>query len=221
MFRSTEQTYDNNIYMKWIFNLYSVLMMNLGFSILCALFAIATLFLSVTEQTLGIFLLLLLPFWPAMISIFATIDQYKKNRDLSPFKFFFMNGLRNFGLKGLKYGGIVLLTLTITISDIFFFSSLPIVNITIPFFVLLSALIIAFSMNMMYFRVRNPESKEIDIIRVSVYYLLRKWYVSLLNVLLFSAMLGLMFVMPQFGFLLTPAIFIGIIFLNCSNLHKS
>ncbi|MBO6454636.1 DUF624 domain-containing protein, partial [Enterococcus faecalis] len=52
------------------------------------------------------------------------------------------------------------------------------------------------------------------------YYGLRKWYVSCLNVFLLFSMFAMMFLKPQFGFVVTPVLFLGIIYLNTGKLHE-
>ncbi|MBS7577670.1 MULTISPECIES: DUF624 domain-containing protein [unclassified Enterococcus] len=220
MFRFKNQTYDNNIYMKWIYYLYCGLMMNLGLLILNLPFFGVANFLAIAPENLGIFVLSTILFYPAIIIIFAAMDHYRIYGEIESFKFFFQIGLKKYGLKGFKYGICLTLMLFITISDALLFYHLPFAKITVPFFILLSVLAIAFTINLLYFRVRNYTASLKDIMRISIYYLLRKWYVSLLNLGLFFSMMALMILKPQFGFILTPVLFIGTIFLNCSKLHQ-
>lgn len=159
-------------------------------------------------------------FYPAIISMLAVMDRYRIDRDIAPFKNFFTIGLKQFGLKGFKYGVITTVILIILFSDIQLFYHLPFAKFSVPFLVVLCLSTIILAINMMYFRVRNPKASEKSIFRIAFYYLLRKWYVSLLTILLLGAMLATMVVKPQFGFLLTPALLIGIIFLNCTKLHQ-
>lgn len=220
MLRFKNQTYDNNIYMKWIYYFYCGLMMNLGLLILNLPFFGAANFLAIAPENLGIFVLSTILFYPALIIIFAAIDHYRIYGEIEPFRFFFQIGLRKYGLKGLKYGICLTLVLFITISDLLLFYKMPFAAFTVPFFILLSILAIALTINILYFRVRNYAASFRDIFRISLYYLLKKWYVSLLNLGLLFSMIALMFLKPQFGFILTPVLFIGTIFLNCSKLHQ-
>jgi hypothetical protein len=207
--------------MKWIFYIYCGLMMNLGFVMLNLPFFMAANFLKLQSENFGIFLLSTILFYPAIISVFAVINYYRSSGDIAPFKNFFNYGLKKFGLKGLKYGCISTLILLVVISDSLLFVRLPFAKISVPFCLILSLLIVAMSINMMYFRVRNPKASEKDIFRIAFYYSLRKCYVSFLNILLFAGLIILMFIKPQFGFMITPVLFIGIIFLNCAKLHQN
>lgn len=220
MFRFKNQTFDNNIYMRWIYYIYCGLMVNIGMWLVILPFFITINYLALMPENAVFLVLSSLIFYPAIMSMFSAIDFYRQNGDISPFKFFFTYGLRQFGLKGLKYGAMVTMILIISLIDIKVTYSSPIAKISLPFFIMLMLITLALACNMMYFRVRNPKLPEKDIFRVAAYYLIKKWYVSLLNVSLFLAMVTLMAIKPQLGFLLTPAIFLGIIFLNCSKLHQ-
>jgi hypothetical protein len=219
MFPFKKQAYDNNIYLKWIFYIYCALMLNLGLLLLNLPFFVAANFLALSYPNLGILLLLTLPFYPAIIAIFAVMDKYDKQGHIAPFKDFLTQGIRRFGLTGLGYGSVTTLVLTVLISDMMLFYHLPLAQLSLPFLGLVSLLVLALALNMLYFRVRNPQAQARDVLRLAIYCLLRKWYVSLLNVLLLFAMFAVMFVKPQFGFIITPALFLGIIFLNCRKLY--
>ena len=72
-----------------------------------------------------------------------------------------------------------------------------------------------------YFQVKNPELASKDILKTAAYFTLRKWYVSLLNVVLVALVLIVMVVKPQFGMTILPVLFLGIVYLNCTQLSKN
>ena len=78
---------------------------------------------------------------------------------------------------------------------------------------------LAIMLNAWYFQVRNPQASFKDVFRISVYYGLRKWYVSCLNVFTILNVCNDV-LKPQFGFVVTPVLFLGIIYLNTGKLHE-
>ena len=61
---------------------------------------------------------------------------------------------------------------------------------------------LAIMLNAWYFQVRNPQASFKDVFRISVYYGLRKWYVSCLNVFTILNVCNDV-LKPQFGFVVT------------------
>ena len=190
----TKQTFDNNIYMKIFRWLYILFIGNLGL------------------------LLVNIPFFIAVISL-GLIDTFKEEKELDPFKTFFQK-FRQFGLRGFLISLLGLGSSIISVTDIFFFAKTTIGKWFIPLMVLLLIFGLAIMLNAWYFQVRNPQASFKDVFRISIYYGLRKWYVSCLNVFLLFSMFAMMFLKPQFGFVVTPVLFLGIIYLNTGKLHE-
>ncbi|MDR2976236.1 MAG: DUF624 domain-containing protein [Streptococcaceae bacterium] len=218
--RFNKQKFDDNVYMKLIHYIYCFLMANIGLILVSIPLFVSINFLTITTKNIWLFLLSMVFIYPGIASVFAMINHYLEYKTISPFRFFFQNGLKKFGAYGLKYGIVTTFLLTVFSVDLLLAYSLPLAQLTVPFLVLMIGLSFALCLNMLYFRVRNQTAKEKDIFRAAAYYLLRKWYVSLLNVVLFLLMFSVMFVKPQFGFIITPSIFLFIIYLNCGKLYQ-
>lgn len=212
-------TFEENIYMKIIRWAYLLLIVNVFFVILNIPFTLSALFLSLVPGNALIFWASLIFLGPGIIGVFYCADEFYKNKDLTPFKDF-LSGLKKFFVKGLMYWGIFLLVLLISAVDIVFFYQTSLAPFMVAFFVILLIFTLALSLNCFYFQMRNPNSSFRDIFRISLYYVLKKWYVSLINVVLVMCLLAMMILKPQFGLLITPSIFLGIIYLNCRKLHQ-
>lgn len=217
MFR--KQTFDNNIYMKLIRWLYILLMINLGLTLTNLPFFFAANFLAIAPQNAVWFLLAFWCFGPSMLAALATLDAFKRDQDIEPFKAFFTNYTR-FARAGWTYWTVGLVTVVVAFVDSRFFAKLPYGQWLLPFFLVLVIITFGVILNLFYFRIRNQELGFKEIFKISVYYALKKWYASLLNSCLMALIPLVMIVKPQFGFFLTPVLFLGIIYLNCGQLHK-
>lgn len=116
-----------------------------------------------------------------MIALLGLIDTFKEEKELDPFKTFFQK-FRQFGLRGFLISLLGLGSSIISVTDIFFFAKTTIGKWFIPLMVLLLIFGLAIMLNAWYFQVRNPQASFKDVFRISIYYGLRKWYVSCLNV---------------------------------------
>lgn len=215
-----KQTFDNNIYMKLFRWGYIFLMSSVCFTIATAPFFLSVVLLAVDSHNLLPFIFSLLFLGPAMASVLSVIEVFKEEKDVEPVRQFLI-GYRRFGLKGLLFwlpgwGGSV-----IAVTDILFFSTIANGQWLVPFFLLVAIVGLAFSINCWYFQMKNPKAAISAIFQIAFYYVLRKWYISLLNVLLYLLIPLLMLLKPQFGFLITPSLLAGLIYLNASKLHKN
>ncbi|EYT94750.1 hypothetical protein AK89_12055 [Enterococcus mundtii CRL35] len=122
--------------------------------------------------------------------------------------------------KSMYLGGSGYLVIAISFVDILFFKDQPIGIWLIPLFFIFIILAINLMINNFYFQVKNPEISIREIYHVSFYYVLKKWYISLLNTILVFLLLIVMVVKPQFGFLVTPCLFLGLIYLNCKQTYR-
>lgn len=213
-----KQSFEDNIYMKLFNWAYLILVGNILWTFLNLPFFLASLFLSFVPGNYVIFWGSLIFMGPATMIVFACLDEFATLKDISPLKTFFRY-LRRYFLKGLGYWLAFLAIFLVAGVDILFFYKTSMAGIMLPLFILLTLLSLAIVLNCFYFQIRNPQSPVKDILRISFYYSLKKWYASLLNVALIGAMLTLMLLKPQFGFILSPVIFLGIIYLNSTKLH--
>ncbi|MGC6769479.1 DUF624 domain-containing protein [Enterococcus sp. LJL128] len=213
-----KQTFDNNIYMKLFRWAYLFLISNLCFLVAILPFFLAACLLAIDIRNLPFFLLGLLCFGPALSALFVVINTFKEEQEVEPVRSFF-KAYKTFGLRGMIFWLPCWLGAIITITDSLFFAKFSYGQWLIPFFLLLLLILTGWSIHCLYFQVRNPDASIKSVGRIAFYYTLRKWYASLLNIVLFSLMLLLMMLKPQFGFILTPALFAGIIYLNAGKLH--
>ena len=78
---------------------------------------------------------------------------------------------------------------------------------------------LAIMLNAWYFQVRNPQASFKDVFRISIYYGLRKWYVSCLNVFTILNVCNDVFEATVWV-CCNPVLFLGIIYLNTGKLHE-
>lgn len=217
MFRRPK--FEDNIYMKMFRWVYILLIGNLCTLLAALPFTAAGLLLAIDVRNLPAFFICGLFAGPALMALLALLNEFKEQGDVEPVVFYF-RAYRQFAARGLLYWLIGWFGILVSLTDILFFASLPNGQWVVPFFLLLGILTTALSLNCWYFQVRNPNSGVKDVLRIAAFYTFKKWYFSLLNTVLFVAMIGLMLLKPQFGWLLTPALFLGLIYLNCGLLHK-
>ncbi|MGX7133036.1 DUF624 domain-containing protein [Enterococcus songbeiensis] len=214
-----KQTFENNIYMKLFRWAYIFLMSSLCFTLVNLPFFFATISLAIDLKNTLFFLVALLFWGPGMIALIAMIDRFKEEKDVQPVKYFF-SAFRQFWLRGLIYWLIGWFSIVVALTDVAFFAKLPNGQWFIPLFLVLAIVGLSFSINSWYFQVRNPESGIKSVMQMAIFYVLRKWYFSLLNSLLFLIIPLLMILKPQFGFTITPSLFAGLIYLNATQLHR-
>ncbi|MDH6363959.1 hypothetical protein M2139_000944 [Enterococcus sp. PF1-24] len=215
----SKPTFENNIYMKIFRWAYIILMGNLSLLIVTFPFFLVVACLAIDARNIVWFLLALISFGPGIISLFAVINEFKANGDVEPVRFFF-RAYRQFWKKGFFYWLIGILGIMIGVVDSLFFLNYSWGRWVLPFFIIIACLALIVSINSCYFQVRNPQSSSKKVIGLAFYYAVKKWYVSLLNMALLGAIYGLMILKPQFGFVITPTILFGIIYLNASKLHQ-
>lgn len=210
------QSFENNIYMKIFRWAYIFLMLNLAFWIVNIPLFLADAGLAIDARNAWAFALALLPLGAGLISVMSVLDTFIAEKDVEPMKSFFQ-GLKKFGAKGLAYWGITWLICVISLSDIYFIqSAVPkFLPWSLPFFVILMGASISVCLYACYLQVRNPVLLKKDILKASLFIAVRKWYVSLVNIVLLGVMLVLMVIKPQFGFVITPSLLAALIYLNC------
>ncbi len=209
----TKPTFDNNIYMKIFQILYTALLANLCFWLMILPFSAAALLLDINLGNTFWFAVSSLWLGPGMISLMAFIDRWVSEKEMAPVKAFCF-AVKSFGKRGFLYwligwGGIVM-----AIVDMRAFSYVTYGQWTYPFFIILGIFSIGLSINSWYFQVRNPHAKMKAVLMMSFYYLIRKWYLSMINIFLFLLVLGLIVIKPQVGLLLSPIVLTSLIYLN-------
>ena len=213
-----KQTFETNVYMKLFRLAYCFLAGNLCLLLVNLPFFLVVVTTAIDIRNSLIFLGSLFFFLPAAMTIFAWFVEGIQENEV-PVKTFFQL-YRRAWKKSMYLGGPGYLVIVISFVDILFFMHQPIGKWLIPFFFLLIILAISLIANNFYLQVRNPEISIRKIYHVSFYYVLKKWYISLLNTILVFLLLIVMVVKPQFGFLLTPCLFLGLIYLNCKQTYR-
>ncbi|OTN75429.1 hypothetical protein A5886_000499 [Enterococcus sp. 8G7_MSG3316] len=209
----TKPTFDNNIYMKVFQILYTGLIANLCFWVAIFPLSVVALFLAINPGNIFWFAVSSLWLGSAMISLIAFIDQWIREKDIAPVKTYFRS-MKSFGIKGFLYWLIGWSGTMIAIVDMRAFSYISNGHWTYPFFLVLAFLSIGLSTYSWYFQVRNPQAQVKAVLMMSFYYLVRKWYFSLINFVLFAVLVVLIFIKPQIGLLISPILLTGLIYLN-------
>ncbi|MGC6767948.1 DUF624 domain-containing protein [Enterococcus sp. LJL51] len=160
-----------------------------------------------------------LPFGGAFAALLGSLEQFIQEKESEPFKVFFRQ-VRKGWLKGTGYWLAAILCMIIIGADLWFFVATPWFQWISPLFFIIGVLGLGVFLNTVYFQLKNPLARRKEIYKISLYYALRKWYVTGLNSLLLIIILGFMLLKPQFGYLLAPSILGGLIYLNSSKLHK-
>lgn len=215
-----KQSFDTNIYMRLLRIVYIFLMLNIAFMIAVLPFFICVMVLALDIRNSLLFGVSLLFFGPSFLAVLSVLQKLKENKDVNPFTDFFRALKANY-VRGFLYGAISVFGSIFVLGDIFFMTKITNGKWLIPLFIILFIVINGIVINLMYFQMRNPLRTTRDLLMVAAYYGLRKWYVAILNVCLLVGMGILMVVKPQFGFLLTPSILMGIVYLNCTHLQGS
>ncbi|WP_261805862.1 DUF624 domain-containing protein [Lapidilactobacillus luobeiensis] len=210
-----KQSFENNVYMK-IFNwLYIFFVTSLLFSIVNLPFVLCVLFLALDVRNALIFWGSLLFFGPALMAGLAVIDRFMEIKTASPFKDYF-HFLRQFFKVGFLYGAITLLIIGIFGTDIYFFMlHQKIGQFLVPLMLILMVVVLALFVNVIYFQIRNPQRDFKSVLKVSLYYLAKRWYLALINALVLLLLPTLMLIKPQFGMVLTPSLIMLLLYLNC------
>lgn len=216
-----KQTFETNIYMKMFRWAYIFLVGNLCFLLVNLPFFLAAITCELDIRNSLFFLVALLFFLPATLTLLAWVHSWYEQKDIDPAKEFFQL-YKLCWKRGFVLGIFGWLGTLIAIVDIVFFLRLDaaIGKWVLPFFFLLILFALALTINNFYFQVKNPQASVAQIYQTALYFTLKKWYLSLLNTALILTIPVVMVVKPQFGFTLVPALFVGIIYLNCAHLYK-
>lgn len=215
-----KQTFETNIYMKIFRWVYIVLIGNLCFLCVNSPFAIIAITTAIDGRNLFLFSIALLFFIPSSLTAIAWLNKWQEEKEFDPAKQFFQL-YKSLWKKSFGLGGIGWIISLVASVDSLFFLKLSIGKWLLPFFFVLIFIATSVSINNFYLYLRNPQLKISIIYKASLYFSLKKWYVSLVNTLLFIAIPLVMVIKPQFGFLVTPVLFLGVIYLNCLQTTKS
>lgn len=214
-----EKNFEDNVYMKLMNKGYYVLMTNLLLAGMLIPLIVAVNLLAIDWRNLFWFLLASVPFGIGVITCFATVEGFIESGSQTPIKDF-IQAMRLFLKQGLTYWLSTSFILGIIGADMLFLMKQPKFFYFSGVFVILAGLVLALFIHCCYFQIRNPEHGKKDVLRISAFYIVKKWYVSIINVLLFLLMAAAVIMKPSIGLLVLPYLFIILIYLNCRKLHN-
>lgn len=213
------KTFENNIYMKLFRLAYIFLAGNICFLIVNLPFFFVVVTTAMDPRNIFFFILSAVPFLPASLTLIAWLDEWKSEKDINPFQLYFKL-YRKMWKQSFILGGVGFFLSIISLMNALLLSQFTIGKWFSFFFVILAVALVALVINNFYFFVKNQEIKMSVVYTTSIYFVIRKWYFSFLNVVLIIMSLLLMVLKPQFGFLLSPVLFFGLIYLNCTKLYS-
>lgn len=214
-----KENFMDNIYAKIFQYVYWFLMLNVCFFLTTLPLFLSVFVLSLKLENLLLLFLSGITLGPAIKAVMGCVNQLIETKDLSVFKDYVGYLKVNFVESFLSW--IVFdMVLFIIISDISMFVLNGLFLIGIPLFIVLAILLTGLIINIYYFRVMNPNHKFKDIVKLSLYCVLKKWWYTLLNSVLFALIVALMFLKPQFGFFITPSLLIYLVVKNCKVLYR-
>lgn len=210
---------DNSIYTKIIRYIYWFLMLN----VLVVVTNIPVIFaLSFYLQTNRIWLLLLstsVLLGPTIGTLFQCYTKILVEKDLSAIQDYVSFFLISFK-RGSIFSTLWSVSYLVCFVDLFFIFQHPSFVYLLPVVVLLFLFCTALLLNGLYFYSKNPTSAWRDNLRISVYYIFRKWPVSLLNLSLVG-LLCIAFVFQQaLGLFVLPSLVFYLVYLNAAHLHQ-
>lgn len=212
------KSFEDNIYMKLFRLAYIFLAGNICFLLVNLPLFIVIITTALDPRNSLFFILASIPVLPATLTLMAWLDEWKKEKEINPFQLFFRL-YKNMWKESFKLGGIGFFVGIIALSNAFLLSQFPLGKWFSFFFIILFIGLIAWVLNNFYFYLKNRTFSITTLYTTSLYFTLKKWYYSLLNVALVVGALIMMALKPQFGFLLTNVVLFGLIYLNCTNLY--
>lgn len=214
-----KENFMDNIYAKIFQYVYWFLMLNVCFFLTTLPLFISVFIWKLTVENLLIFFLSSVTLGPAIRATMGCVNKLIETKDLSVFKDYFyylkVNFVEHF-LTWIVYD----IILFIIISDIYMFVMNELFLAGVPLFIVLSVLLTSLLLNTYYFRLKNPDHPFGEILKLSAYCVLKKWWYTILNGILFVLLIMLMFLKPQFGFFVTPSLLIYLILKNCKVLYR-
>lgn len=214
-----KEDFMDNIYAKIFQYVYWFLMLNVCFFVTTLPLFISVFVLPIKIENMLLLFLSGITLGPAIKAVMGCVNQLIQTKDLSVFKDYIHYLKTNFVESFLSWV-VFDIVLFIILSDISMFVLNELFLVGIPLFIVLAVLLIALMINTYYFRIMNPTHKFSDILKLALYCVLKKWWYTILNSVLFSLIIVLMFLKPQFGFFITPSILIYLMIKNCKVLYR-
>ncbi len=204
-------------WMRLIRNIYILLALNISFCLSSFPFIAAVLFLAIDVRNLAPFIGAAVFIGPSLITLLAAWMDWKEQKDIDPFKTY-MKRYLEFGRNGFCYWLLAIFLLLGVVGDFWLAE-----KIIFGKWVLVGGLSrflfgTACSVILMYFRVNNPEKAFSELVKISSYLVLKRWYIAIFLFLVLMTALCLMVIKPPIGLLVTITPCVGLLFTNCAQL---
>lgn len=215
-----EDFIKDNVYSK-IFNcIYYFLMMNIYFGITNLLLLIVIRFFTFDGQHILVYAFSLIPTAPAFVALTSCLNKYYREKDLDITRDFF-GSYKYFFKKSMVVWLFSLTILTIIALDYFFLMKTKYIVVFTPILFLTFYIVLITNINYSCFLVKNREASIKDLLRISVFYTFKKFYLGIVNLIVILSLFFITVLKPVLGMLCLQSIFAYLIYLNNNHLHKT
>lgn len=159
------------------------------------------------------YLLACVPMGPAFIVLFRCADDFLTHHELPRWWRLF----RQYGQAAKKIIGVwtaALAILYIAIVDSFVFVQSPLGKWLLPLMVIVSLVALITGLSFLTFAYRNPDARFKPLLQAALMLTGRRWYIGLINLVLFALFLLTLAAKPALGFMIAPIIFTTLLSLN-------
>lgn len=205
-------------YTSFLNTLYWHFMLNLFFIITSLPFILVSVFSALDARNVFFYFLAAISLGPSFCAIYACLDKLREVGHIHVFRDYFSNYGRCIK-KALLIELPALLILGICFMNMMFFSNSAWFIYIRPVWIFIMAVTIAWCINSYYFYIRNQDKALKDIWKMALYYVFRKWWLSLLTILVSVGLLVMMLLSPVVGNLVLPSMLIHILYWIGSGLH--
>lgn len=215
-----EDFIQNNVCFNIFNTIYYFLMMNIYFGLTNALFLITVVTFTFKIQNVLIFAIALIPTGPSISALIYCLNKYNKEKLLNISSDFF-TGYKVFFKKAISVWLVSLLLITILIIDLLFFMKTQYIGMFAPIIFIAFYVVLITAINYFYYLVKNENSSIKDLLKISFYFSLRKFYFGIVNLIIVLSLFFITPLMPVFAIVILPSIFIYLIYTNNTYLYKS
>lgn len=210
-----KKSFDNHYFYKYSQIIYCGLLHNLGFTLINLPLFIAITTLTFSFEKIFLYLIVSLTLFPSIFLLMYYVNEFNRLQMFPQAKEYL-----TIALQGIKK------TLPFSlITNFMFFVVYISINYAIqtgrlkffpPVYLTLFIFLFGLSLTYLYFSIRNPLKTVKVLIKATFYLSIRKFYLTLLNVILFSCFILFLFIKPIIGFFFLPSIVGIILYKNCS-----
>ncbi|MEO7123175.1 MAG: DUF624 domain-containing protein [Lacisediminihabitans sp.] len=117
----------------------------------------------------------------------------------------FLRGWREVWRRSLVLGGLVSLAVTVILVDVRFFSASPWAVVVIPVFAVLAVISVSVGVVGLVAVAEEPHARVLTVVRVSAYFLARRWYLTVVSLVVLVAQVVLFTSLPAIAIGITAA----------------